>query len=160
VFPLNFVYSRRFAAQRCASAALSARTPMQKYFRPRDLLKKNFARVEMPMDSWFLQRSMTQHRAIPALQIAFFVQACARAKIRTKHNSPREKFFAKNAVAGASSGTSRRKTRESVPTDSFWRPHQHAARDTARACFRVSPLCRRGFATRNSHPHFGFCWRG
>jgi hypothetical protein len=93
-------------------------TPSRKTFRPRKFLRKYRHHAEMPMNEGFLHR----HNFCPGEKARrdsdILRETFSRTTTPAQSTPRRKKNFAPNAFMDVLKGLARRKTRESVPSDS------------------------------------------
>jgi hypothetical protein len=146
VTPPNFVSRRRLPPRRRARGAITPAIVCRKIFCRRDCARKIRHRLQVPMPCGFLR---TFSRAVLAklrTQCDTLARNLRRGSLRVTVHLPYEKNYAPDGFRGTLAARSRRKSRESVPTDSRRRLRRAATcclASSLRESFSV-PFRRRG----------------
>jgi hypothetical protein len=91
---------------------------LRKLFRARNFLRKNRRHAEMPMDQGFLHRHNFCHGDKIRHDSDILQETFSRTTTPARSTPRRKKNFASNAFMDVLKGLTRRKTSESVPSDS------------------------------------------
>jgi hypothetical protein len=132
VTPLNFVCKSRAPLAPPQRVAMTGDTTYRKFFCIDDRTRKKRRRAKVPMKCWFLATPILRCGDDSARAQCPSRAVFARSTALLGADSQCEKNFAQNGLAGTLTTSRRRKTRESVRTDSLRRAHSDTVASAAR----------------------------